>query len=252
MVAVKEDVVLLHGFSGTRRAWDGVAALLDPERYLPLALDLPGHGAAAKDPRPITFQECVRTVLDAAPERFVLCGYSMGARIALQAALAAPERVSRLVLIGVNPGIEDHAERHERLTSDECLARRLEAEPFEDFIESWRTQPLFAAEPRHVGELARADQRRNDPRALAGVMRGLGTGAMRPLWARLGELAMPVWLVVGNRDAKFLALAERALPLLSHGTLRMLNGGHGLPLENPIGVASVLEEIVDLDAEPGT
>src|SRR6202041_1125345 len=52
-VSGAETVVLLHGFGGTRRAWDGVAALLPRERYLPLALDLPGHGEAADAPRPI-------------------------------------------------------------------------------------------------------------------------------------------------------------------------------------------------------
>ena len=53
-----ERVVLLHGFGGTRHAWDGVAARLRPERYLPLALDLPGHGMMAGE-RPITFAGCV-------------------------------------------------------------------------------------------------------------------------------------------------------------------------------------------------
>ena len=43
----------------------------------------------------------------------------------------------------------------------------------------------------------------------AAQLRGLGTGVMPPLWERLGELAMPVTLVVGERDAKFRAIAER-------------------------------------------
>ena len=42
-----ETVVLLHGFGGTHRAWDGVIERLPPERYRPLALDLPGHGEYA-------------------------------------------------------------------------------------------------------------------------------------------------------------------------------------------------------------
>ena len=109
----------------------------------------------------------------------------------------------RLVLIGANPGIEEPAERAARREADERLAERLEYEPFEEFIESWRTQPLFAEDPPEVGELARADQRRNDPIALAGVLRGLGPGEMEPLWDRLGELRMPVSVLVGDRDAKF-------------------------------------------------
>jgi 2-succinyl-6-hydroxy-2,4-cyclohexadiene-1-carboxylate synthase len=249
---VPETLVLLHGFGGTHRAWDGVLARLDPESYLPLALDLPGHGAAAEQTRPIDFPACVRAVLAAAPERFALCGYSMGGRVALQVALEAPQRVTRLCVIAANPGIEDVAERAERLAADEELARRLESEPFEDFIESWRTQPLFARDPAAVGELARADQRRNDPRALAAAMRGLSVGAMEPLWDRLGGLHMPMALVAGARDEKFTELLARAQRTLPRAELTVLGGGHGLPLEDPGGVAGVLEELARLDTEPGT
>ncbi len=235
------DIVLLHGFSGTHRAWDGVVARLDRERYRPLALDLPGHGTRAGDPWPISFEQCVSTVLDAAPERFELCGYSLGGRVALHVALQAPERVSRLVLAGANPGIEDPAERAARLAADERVAQRLEDEPFEQWIESWRTQPLFADDPPEVGERARADQRRNDPLALAAAMRGLSNGAMTPLWERLGELRMEVALIAGRRDEKFAAIAERAAAAIPEASLTLLDGGHGLPLEDPAGVAAVLE-----------
>lgn len=231
---------MLHGFSGTRRAWDGVSQRLDPERYLPLAIDLPGHGEDRANSGPISFADCVERVLAAAPERFVLCGYSLGGRVALHVALAAPGRVARLIIVSASPGIEDPAERAERRRSDRQLAEELEMIPFEDFIERWRTQPLFAADPPAVGELARADQRRNSPAALAAVLRGIGTGEMEPLWARLGELEMPVRLVVGDRDEKFLAIARRALASLQHGSLTVLHGGHGLPLEDPAGVAGAL------------
>jgi 2-succinyl-6-hydroxy-2,4-cyclohexadiene-1-carboxylate synthase len=246
---VPETVVLLHGFSGTRRAWDGVREHLDPERYRPLALDLPGHGEAGAGPGPITFDACLERVLEQAPETFALGGYSLGGRVALHVALAAPARVSALTLIGANPGIEDPAERAGRMRADEELARELEEEPYGQFIERWRGQAVFAGEPAAAGALARADQRRNDPLALAAAMRGLSTGAMEPLWGRLGELSMPVRLVAGDRDGKFLALARRARSLLADGSLVVLAGGHALHLENPRGVARALE---GLDAETRT
>jgi 2-succinyl-6-hydroxy-2,4-cyclohexadiene-1-carboxylate synthase len=235
------SVVLLHGFSGTRHAWDGVIAALDAERYRPLALDLPGHGDAADAARPITFGGCIAHVLAHSPERFVLCGYSMGGRLALHVALAAPERVQRLVLVACSPGIEDGAERAERRLADRALADELERIPFEDFIERWRTQPLFAEDPPEVGALARADQRRNRPDALAEVLRGLGTGEMQPLWDRLGELPMPVTVLAGERDAKFRALGERMVGLLPDARMVVVGGGHGLALENPAAVAGAIE-----------
>src|SRR3954451_19402981 len=117
--------VLLHGFGGTHRTWDRVVARLGAERYL--APDLRGHGAA-RHVRPITFEACVADVLAAAPERFVLAGYSMGGRLARHVPLAAPARVSRLVLVPTPAGIEDAAERARRRASDEALAGRLESE----------------------------------------------------------------------------------------------------------------------------
>jgi 2-succinyl-6-hydroxy-2,4-cyclohexadiene-1-carboxylate synthase len=237
-----ESVVLLHGFSGTHRAWDGVVALLEPERYRPLALDLPGHGELADAERPITFDGCVASVLERSPERFVLGGYSMGARIALHLALAAPERVARLVLIGVSPGIEDEQARASRRASDRGIAEDLESVPFEDFIERWRAQPLFAGEPADVSALARADQRRNRPDALAAVLRDIGTGEMQPLWHRLGELRMPITVVVGDRDLKFHESGRRMVELLPRAQLLVVPGGHGLPLENPAAVAAALAD----------
>lgn len=235
-----ESVVLLHGFSGTRRAWDGVAASLKREGYRSLALDLPGHGDEGESERPITFDGCVGHVLARSPRRFALCGYSMGGRVALHVALSAPERVARLILVSSTAGIEDARERAARAAADRLLADELERIPFEDFIERWRTQPLFAEDPQAVGELAREDQRRNRPEALAAALRGIGTGEMDALWDRLGELAMPVTVVVGDRDAKFRALGERIAALLPDARLVVIPGGHGLPLENPSGLAGAV------------
>ncbi len=237
MARCGESVVLLHGFGGTRRAWDGVAARLTRERYLPMALDLPGHGEAAEAPRPITFAGCVAHVLERAPERFALCGYSLGGRVALHVALTAPERVRRLVLVASSPGIGDAAERSRRRRADRRLAEELERVPFEEFIERWRDQPLFAEDPPGVGALAREDQRRNRPEALAAVLRGIGTGEMHPLWERLTELQMPVTVLVGERDAKFRALGERMAELLPRAQLIVVAGGHDLPRESPAAVA---------------
>jgi 2-succinyl-6-hydroxy-2,4-cyclohexadiene-1-carboxylate synthase len=241
LIDVPETVVLLHGFGGTHRAWDGVIDRLPPERHLPLAIDLPGHGEYADATRPISFDGCVEHVLARAPERFALCGYSLGGRVALHVALAAPERVARLVLVSSTAGIEDASERVLRSISDHRLADELEHGPFEGFVERWRTQPLFAGDSPEVGALVREDQRRNRPDALAAVLCGIGTGEMTPLWGGLGELQMPVTVLVGDRDAKFQALGRRMVALLPDATLTVVPGGHGLPLENPAAVAHVLD-----------
>ncbi len=235
-----ETLVLLHGFAGTRRTWDRLIGALDPQRYRPLALDLPGHGAAAAH-RPVSFASCVAATIEDAPSRFTLCGYSMGARIALHVALAHPGRVRRLILIGANPGIEDPEQRAERRTADERLADRIEREgDIESFAERWRTQPLFAEDPAWLTALAREDYLRNRPGGLAASLRGVGAGAMEPLWGRLAELGMPVLAVAGSRDDRYRRLGQRLVDAVPDGGLLVIGGGHALHLESPREMARVL------------
>jgi 2-succinyl-6-hydroxy-2,4-cyclohexadiene-1-carboxylate synthase len=239
---VRETLVLLHGFGATHRAWDGVLEHVDAERYRALALDLPGHGASAALEAPPTFAACVAHVLGAAPGRFTLCGYSMGGRVALHVALAAHARAQRLVLIACDPGIEDERERAARRVADERVARELEQDGIEAFSARWNVQPLFASDPPRVRALARKDQLRNDPHALAAALRGLGAGTMEPLWGRLPELTMPVTFIAGERDAKFTAIGRRVSDAVSDCRLVVLRGGgHRLPLEDPAGTARAIE-----------
>jgi 2-succinyl-6-hydroxy-2,4-cyclohexadiene-1-carboxylate synthase len=238
---VPEELVLLHGFAGTRRAWDQLAGRLAAERYRPLALDLPGHGPAADAGEVPSMRAAVVSVLGAAPERFALCGYSLGGRVALNVALAAPERVQRLILVSTSAGIEDAGERAARGDADERIAVRLERDPLQVFAAAWNAQPLFAADPPRVLELAVADIMRNRGDALAAALRGLGAGAMEPLWDRLGELQMPALVLAGERDARYVQLGQRLARALPAGRLEVLPGGHRLALESPAALAAALE-----------
>jgi pimeloyl-ACP methyl ester carboxylesterase len=61
---------------------------------------------------------------------------------------------------------------------------------------------------------------------------------MAPLWERLGELTIPVTLVVGERDEKFRAIAERMRERLPDARLAVIPGaGHAAQLERPDAVA---------------
>jgi 2-succinyl-6-hydroxy-2,4-cyclohexadiene-1-carboxylate synthase len=236
-----ETVVLLHGFAGTRHGWDLVADRLDRERYTPLALDLRGHGDA-RDARPIDFAAITGDVLAAAPERFVLCGYSLGGRVALHVALAHPDRVSRLVLVASTAGIDDPMLRAERREADERLAADLERGTIEEFAERWMRQPLFAGTPPAAAARWREDLLRNDPAALAAALRGIGAGVMEPLWDRLGALdGVPVTLIAGERDGRYAAIGRRLAAALPGARLLLVPGaGHGLPREAPQAVAAAI------------
>lgn len=236
-----ENLVLLHGFGSTGRLWDGVIARLPAERYSAVALDLPGHGFEDGAPRPITFAGCVAHVLAHSPERFVLAGYSMGGRVALHVALAAPERVSRLVLIAATAGIDDPVQRARRRAEDRSLAEEIEKGSIDEFVERWRGQSMFADDPPAVDAAARREMARNRPGGVAAALRGIGTGEMQPLWERLSALTMPAMVLVGERDEKFRALGDRLAATLPDARLRVVGGGHVLPLESPDAVVAAID-----------
>lgn len=230
-------VVFLHGFTQTRQSWRRTIAA---GRYRAIAPDLPGHGQAAER-RPASFAACAAYVRALADGPCTLVGYSMGGRIALHTALTFPGLVERLVLIGAGPGIADAAEREQRRRADAQLADRIEAIGVEAFAEEWGAQPLFAGQDARVAAAAHADRLRNTATGLAAALRGLGTGVMEPLWGRLGELAIPVTLVVGERDAKFRAIAEQMAPAIAGSRVELVAGaGHAAQLERPEAVAAAI------------
>jgi 2-succinyl-6-hydroxy-2,4-cyclohexadiene-1-carboxylate synthase len=238
---VAPTLLLLHGFTATGRSWDGVVAALG-ERYRPIAPDIRGHGSAA-DAQPVTLKAVVADLERVNPGRFTLLGYSMGGRIALHFALAHPQRLTRLVLIGASPGIANPAEREARRGADEALANELERQTIEQFAARWARTPVLADQPPEVAARAHADRLRNTPAGLARALRGLGTGALPPAWDRLNELAVPVELVVGERDQKFRAIAEAMARSLPNARIHVTpNAGHAVHLERPGALASLLVE----------
>lgn len=233
------ELVLLHGFTNTGASWADVVDALPPGDRVQ-APDIRGHGSASHA-RPVTLEATLTEIDALAPERFTLGGYSQGGRIALHAALALPGRVQRLVLIGASPGLEDPAERAERRRADEALAAWAETVSIEEFVSRWSQTPVLADQAPGVRAAITADRLRNTTAGLAAALRGLGTGALPSLWGRLHELTVPVELIVGERDEKFRATAERMLKALPDARLHVVPGaGHAVHLEDPWAVAALL------------
>jgi pimeloyl-ACP methyl ester carboxylesterase len=117
------DVVLLHGFAASADAnWHrpGITAAIEPAGLVVHAPDLLGHGSAPKphDSDAYARDALARRVLDGAPSRFALVGYSLGAGVAARVALLAPDRVERLALCGMGDSYMDpHWPRPEKVAA---------------------------------------------------------------------------------------------------------------------------------------
>jgi 2-succinyl-6-hydroxy-2,4-cyclohexadiene-1-carboxylate synthase len=236
-------LVLDHGFTQTARSWEPVAARLERDHELAL-VDAPGHGGSAGVD--VDMPSGARLlVASAGPGVYV--GYSMGARLCLHAALDRPDAVGGLVLLGVNPGIEDAGERAARRVADEATAAGIERDGVDVFLERWLAQPLFAGLSADAAGVA--ERRRNTAAGLAASLRRAGTGTHN-LWPRLAEMTVPTLVVAGERDRKLTAIGRRVARALGSATTfaTVRDAGHAAHLEQPDAFVAVVQRWLDAQA----
>ena len=228
------EFCFVHGFTQTGKSWATAAQAIGDSTNT--FIDAPDHGES----QGVSFslQETGDELADIAFGK-VLVGYSMGARMALHAAIQHPYAMTGLVLVSGTPGIEDDSERAARVQADEELASRIESIGTSAFILEWIKQPLFAKSKFSNEEIQ--DRSRNTPTSLATSLRKCGTGQQEPLWEQLQEINIPVLLICGARDEKFSDIAKRMNQLIPHSTLRILDkAGHNAHLDQPEAFAQAV------------
>jgi 2-succinyl-6-hydroxy-2,4-cyclohexadiene-1-carboxylate synthase len=245
-------LVLLHGFTGSTRSWDGVIDRLRQIRRV-AAVDLPGHGRS-EAPADATWYRAEQTVAAVLAlwdrlgiDRCDLLGYSMGGRAALHLALAAPMRIRSLILESGSPGIADPSERTARIAADESLAARIEREGMNWFAAHWESLPLFASQaslPESTRATVRERRLANDPNGLANSLRGFGAGVPEPLWGRLGELPRTL-LLTGELDEKYVHIARAMAARMPDAAIVTVPGaGHCVHLEQPEAFLEAVEDFL--------
>lgn len=244
-------LVLAHGFTQTANSWGPFGEAL-ARRHRLVRVNLPGHGGSAAVRSDLWRAGAL--VLDAgdrarsgdAPvsgeeEPVDLLGYSLGARVALHAAIGEPARVRRLVLLSATAGIEDDVTRTRRRESDEALATELERSgDVEGFVRRWLAGPLFRDLPAVVAGVE--ERLANTAQGLASSLRTMGSGMQEPLWSQLGALEVPVLVVTGAADPRYCALGARIAGQLPHATLSVVPGAtHAVHLHQPAQAARIVE-----------
>ena len=214
-------VALVHSTVCDSRMWDVEFPAL-AERYRVLRFDLRGYGRSDLPPGPFSLVDDVATLLDEAGlERAALVGLSGGAALALDFALAEPERVTELVLAAPAIGGLDWSEEVQRIgeREDELLdAGELDG-AVEHNLRMWVDGPQRgpdAVDPAvraKVGEM----QRRAFEIQLEAFARDAQPGPSKrldpPAIERLDEVRVPTLVIVGDADVQ--DVLERAEILAS-------------------------------------
>jgi pimeloyl-ACP methyl ester carboxylesterase len=231
-------------YAAKRCSMDGVTHLImipalgcDARLYAGIEPLLPAAVTAATViPDRDNFADCVIQVLAAAPERFVVLGTSFGGRVAMELALAAPERVQGLVVIGAGPGpVADAVAGWRR-------SERLRGGAFEQVVTEMAaiisdvagpcgitTQHAFKAMARTQGSSLMA--RQSD--ALA---------KRTDLWPRMADIACPALMLWGVND-QFSPAADglRLAAAVRQGRyVELAECGHFPTLEYPAETAAAI------------
>ena len=257
-------LLLLHGFTGSGRSWEGgLAETAIDSGFRVIAPDLPGHGGTAwraggagspDEPSRAAIERVADDLMELlrvlGHDRAHVVGYSMGARVALRLAISHPDCVRSLVLEAPSAGIENAADRAARRAADDALARTLERDGIESFMDAWGRTPVLAGEAR-LGPKTRAALREirlsHDPAGLAASLRAAGHGAMEPLHGRLAEITAPTLVIVGADDP----VRERAAAVAAGvpgARLAMIDGaGHAPHLEAPDACCRLILDFLEED-----
>ena len=210
-------LLLVHGAMGMTLAWAPILEQLARHRHV-VAVDLPGHGLA--DPFDYSHEDLLQVaraflseVLDALPQsRTDVMAHSVGGLFSVAFALAEPQRVNRLVLVGApagvrRPGVPLQLRLFTIPVAGAWLARRLMSNPTQQSARKLWAQ-ILVAHPERVDDamlIADVATQRRDLSSYLSILHPLSDiGGIRRdliLGGRWGSLETPVLLLWGARDA---------------------------------------------------
>lgn len=228
-MAERPSLVLLPGLSDDGALWmhqvRHLADIADAR-----AADISGHA---------TVEEMAKAVLDSAPRRFALAGFSLGGYVSLAILRAAPERVMKLALVATSARADTDARRAERQLQIEAMAQPggFEAHARRDL--PYAVHPSRLADQPLVTALLEMQARQGAPVFIRQSKACMARPDSRP---HLGKIACPT-LVLSGREDRILPpeLSEEiahGIPNARHVVIEEC--GHYLPLERPHAVTALL------------
>ena len=201
-------LVLANSLGTSQQLWGRQLPELT-ERFRVLTYDHPGHGASALPTEPCTVEAFAHGLLrlldELALERVSVCGTSLGGMVGMALALAAPERVERLILscTSAHLGPPDGWTGRARVVRAEGIAAIADA-----VVVRWFTSELAREQPETVARF-RAMLVGTPPEGYARCCDALAVWDARE---RISAIPVPTLVIAGAEDqatpvehARFLA-----------------------------------------------
>ncbi len=191
-------IVFLHGFSLDLRMWEPQLAAFAAHHTV-IRYDLRGFG---KSPLPTEAYSHVDDLIELLDqlrlEQVSLVGLSRAGGVAINFAMAHPQRVDKLVL--VDTVLDGHRWSQEQLASDDAVWNSAREEGLEAGKAAWLRHPIFATAMANPSVAAALITMVNDYSGWHFLNRDLAIRVKPPASQRLHEIACPTLVVVGEKD----------------------------------------------------
>ena len=193
-----EPILLLHGLGDSWYSFSGILPKL-PASFHVFAIDQRGHGDSDRPASGYTMadlsDDAVAFMDVMGITRATVIGHSMGSFVAQRVALTAPERVTRLVLVGSAT----------TAVNDAVRALQAEVEKLPDvlpleFVQEFQTSMVSAPTPQSFMDGVISETQKVPTRVMQGALDGLLASGDS---ARLGSIRAPTLVIWGDRDAVF-------------------------------------------------
>jgi pimeloyl-ACP methyl ester carboxylesterase len=241
--AEEAPILFLHGYTDS---WNSFRPVLDgfADGRHAFAPDQRGHGDSGKPAGGYELEAFAADAigfLDALEiERATVVGHSLGSFVAQSLAIAQPERIERLVLVGSAAEVRNNAGLREFLQA----VLEWPAAPGRALIREFQTGTVYAPIPEWFLDAVVAESSKVPLHVWRDALAGL---LAADLTERLAEIRRPTWIVWGERDAIFSRSDQDALvQRLPNATLSVYPGvGHAPHWERREQFVRDLERFLD-------
>ncbi|MFN3453557.1 MAG: alpha/beta fold hydrolase [Pseudobdellovibrio sp.] len=251
----KHYILALHGFLGTGSDWNAVESAL--VRALPASSNVHSQNeiewikpdlfsnekSFLKEEDFSSFEKITHRIYDflSSYENIIFVGYSLGGRIGLHLLKEYPKKFKKFIIVSAHPGLESEAEIKQRETQDLLWKNKLQNLSWNNFLEEWQKQPVFAQDK----DLKRNAEDFNRIKLELSLER-LSLSQQGVMNKIIQKNQDKIQWIVGDLDIKFKTLAEdmRQKKILSNYE-RILNSGHRVIFDNPEELSRIILETLD-------
>jgi len=239
-------VLAVHGWFGSARGWGSLPDFLDRSTYTYAFMDLRGYGGRQEVSGEFTMEEAAADAIALAGElgwdRFSVIGHSMGAKVAHQVLLQAPDRLDKLVgLNPVPPGAVPMDEQGWELFSG-AAANAGNRAAIIDFTTGSKLTATF------INHVVRHSLENSNQAAFAAYLHAWAktdfSGKVQP------DTSTPVKVIVGVNDPALSAdvMEKTWLVCFPEAEMTILpDAGHYPMFESPVSLATSIEEFLGRD-----